>query len=346
MRAAVGQLCSTANRERNAAMCASIIRRAAAAGCQLVLLPEASDFIAGPDQVRELAEPVESNKFLRRVRDQAKESGVWVGVCIHEATDGEKCFNSSLVSLTVFCVSYSALETSTDPGAPVGSPIRRRKLTPSPRHRVQLINPAGEIVQNYHKLHLLDVNYGNEGSILESKTTLRGEALLEPHDTPVGKLGMLTCYDLRFPEGALSLRRKGAEIIAYPSAFTMQTGPPHWGESRSGSTLCSGADSWLPTPAEVLLRARAIETQSYVLAAAQIGKHSETRETYGHAMIVDPWGSVVAQASTRPPSFPPDESDVDCGDFVSAELDLGWVQQLRKEMPLWEQRRTDVYPEV
>ncbi|BGP57166.1 hypothetical protein JCM8202_005396 [Rhodotorula sphaerocarpa] len=284
MRAAVGQLCSTANRERNAAMCASIIRRAAAAGCQLVLLPEASDFIAGPDQVRELAEPVESNKFLRRVRDQAKESGVWVGVCIHEATDGEKCFNSSL-----------------------------------------LINPAGEIVQNYHKLHLLDVNYGNEGPILESKTTLRGEALLEPHDTPVGKLGMLTCYDLRFPEGALSLRRKGAEIIAYPSAFTMQTGPPHW---------------------EVLLRARAIETQSYVLAAAQIGKHSETRETYGHAMIVDPWGSVVAQASTRPPSFPPDESDVDCGDFVSAELDLGWVQQLRKEMPLWEQRRTDVYPEV
>ncbi|KAG0661860.1 Carbon-nitrogen hydrolase [Rhodotorula mucilaginosa] len=284
MRAAVGQLCSTDNVKRNAEMCASIIRRAAAADCQLVLLPEAADFIADASKVKELSQPIDSSDFVKRVREQAKESKIWVGVCVHEATDSEKSYNSSL-----------------------------------------LITPEGEIVQNYHKLHLLDVNYGNDGPIRESKTTLKGEKLLEPYQTPVGKLGMLTCYDLRFPEGALSLRRKGAEIIAYPSAFTMQTGPPHW---------------------EVLLRARAIETQSYVLAAAQIGKHSPERETYGHAMIVDPWGSVIAQASTRPPDYPPNEEDIDAGTFVSAELDLDWLHQLRKEMPLWEQRRTDVYPEV
>jgi predicted amidohydrolase len=98
MRAAVGQLCSTDNVKRNAEMCASIIRRAAAADCQLVLLPEAADFIADASKVKELSQPIDSSDFVKRVREQAKESKIWVGVCVHEATDSEKSYNSSLVS--------------------------------------------------------------------------------------------------------------------------------------------------------------------------------------------------------------------------------------------------------
>lgn len=103
MRAAVGQLCSTDNVDRNAKMCASIIRRAAAAGCQLVLLPEAADFIADASRVSQLSQPVDSSDFVQRVKEQAKESGVWVGVCVHEGTDSEKCYNSSLVRVSSVC---------------------------------------------------------------------------------------------------------------------------------------------------------------------------------------------------------------------------------------------------
>lgn len=116
----------------------------------------------------------------------------------------------------------------------------------------------------------------------------------------------------------------------------------------------------------MLLRARAIETQCYVLAPAQvrlsvtlprhlrspssslqIGQHSETRTSYGHALIVDPWGQVIAQAPDRPPTYPPDEQDEDAGTFVTAEIELPWLEQLREEMPLWEQRKSwsdGVYP--
>ena len=161
------------------------------------------------------------------------------------------------------------------------------------------------------------------GSVKESDSTVPGDRLQEPVATPVGQLGMLTCYDLRFAEVALRLRRQGAELISYPSAFTVATGAAHW---------------------EVLLRARAIETQSYVLAAAQSGQHypaevdSSTgkilpaRVSYGNAMIVDPWGKVV----TQPPNL-------DRPSFALANIDLDYLKKLRQEMPLWEQRRTDIY---
>lgn len=107
--------------------------------------------------------------------------------------------------------------------------LETNRLTPIAR--VQLIGDNGDIVQTYRKLHLLDVaqSGANGGIMQESKTTIAGKELPDPVSTPVGKVGMLTCYDLRFPEAALSLRRRGADIIAYPSAFTMKTGPPHWG---------------------------------------------------------------------------------------------------------------------
>ncbi|ORY74996.1 putative NIT2-nitrilase [Leucosporidium creatinivorum] len=188
-----------------------------------------------------------------------------------------------------------------------------------------LISPEGNIVQAYRKLHLFDVNIKGGAVILESSTTVPGKELLPPAKTPLGKIGLLTCYDLRFPEVSLSLRRQGAQILTYPSAFTLRTGAAHW---------------------ETLLRARAIETQTYVLAPAQIGSHSPTRQSYGHALIVDPWGTVLAQGTDRQPVAVKEGEDgpVDEGTFVTAEVDLSWLESTREGMPLWEQRRGDVYP--
>lgn len=118
---------------------------------------------------------------------------------------------------------------------------------------------------------------------------------------------------LRFPEISLALRRQNAEVITYPSAFTVPTGRAHW---------------------ESLLRARAIETQSYVIAAAQGGPHNEKRRSYGHSMIVNPWGEVVAELGDKY-SEP---------QIVTAEIDLDLVAKIRREMPLL--RRTDIYPMV
>lgn len=118
---------------------------------------------------------------------------------------------------------------------------------------------------------------------------------------------------LRFPEISLALRRQNAEVITYPSAFTVPTGRAHW---------------------ESLLRARAIETQSYVIAAAQGGPHNEKRRSYGHSMIVNPWGEVVAELGDEYPE----------PQIVTADIDLDLVSKIRREMPLL--RRTDIYPEV
>ncbi|GAA5828135.1 hypothetical protein JCM11251_002606 [Rhodosporidiobolus azoricus] len=186
-----------------------------------------------------------------------------------------------------------------------------------------LISPEGQIAQAYRKLHLYDVNSEGSPITLESKTTISGKELSDPVETPIGKIGLLTCYDLRFPEVALMLRRRGAQVISYPSAFTARTGPPHW---------------------EVLLRARAIENQCYVLAPAQVGQHAPGRQSWGHAMIVSPWGDVVAQAPDIQPAFPPDPEDDSSGRFVLADIELDWLEQVRKDMPLWEQRRDDIYP--
>lgn len=125
---------------------------------------------------------------------------------------------------------------------------------------------------------------------------------------------MLICFDLRFPEPAISLHRLGATIITYPSAFTVPTGKAHW---------------------ETLLRARAIETQSYIVASAQVGRHNEKRVSYGHSLVVDPWGEVKAELGGEWSGEP---------EFAAFEIDDEILTRVRREMPLL--RRTDVYPEV
>jgi predicted amidohydrolase len=149
----------------------------------------------------------------------------------------------------------------------------------------------------------------------------RGTELLDPFDTPVGKVGSLVCFDMRFPEPALALRARGAQVLTYPSAFTTPTGRAgHW---------------------HTLLRARAIETQSYVVAAAQVGPHDEEgkRRSYGHGMIVDPWGKVVAELGGDEGEKWEDEEEI-----AVAEIDIAYLEKIRREVPLV--RRTDVYPEI
>jgi predicted amidohydrolase len=137
-----------------------------------------------------------------------------------------------------------------------------------------LIDEYGEQAARYDKLHLFDVDVADaRGRYRESDDYAHGNSVVVV-DTPVGRLGLSICYDLRFPELYTALREAGAELITAPSAFTAVTGAAHW---------------------EVLIRARAIETQCYLLAAAQGGVHPGPRETHGHAAIVDPWGRVLAQ---------------------------------------------------
>lgn len=145
-------------------------------------------------------------------------------------------------------------------------------------NRSLLIDPAGEIVARYDKVHLFDVELPNGESYRESNTYRPGESAVLA-ELPWGRIGLTVCYDLRFPSLYRALGEAGAQFLAIPSAFTKQTGEAHW---------------------HVLMRARAIETGSYVLAAAQGGRHENGRETYGHSILVDPWGRVVAEGGTEP----------------------------------------------
>jgi len=176
-----------------------------------------------------------------------------------------------------------------------------------------VIDSHGDIVSNYHKIHLFDVDIKDGPRILESESTIPGNRLLDPIETPAGKVGLLTCYDIRFGEASQVLRTRGADIIAYPSSFTVRTGAAHW---------------------EPLLRSRAIETQTYVIGAAAVGQHLENRASWGHAMIVDPWGTVLAQCNDIKP---------DQGSFCLADVDVESMYKIRREMPVDQQRRPDVY---
>jgi predicted amidohydrolase len=184
------------------------------------------------------------------------------------------------------------------------------------------IDATGAITQRYQKLHLFDVDIKNGPQLKESNGVERGSAIIDPFPTPLGKLGMQICFDMRFPEPAQALRSRETHIIAYPSAFTTPTGKAgHW---------------------EVLLRARAIESQSYVIAAAQVGIHDDEgkRRSYGHSVIIDPWGKIVAELGGDDGG----EGWEGEGEIAVAEIDEEYAEKIRREVPLL--RRTDVYPEI
>ena len=145
-------------------------------------------------------------------------------------------------------------------------------------NRSFLIHPKGDILARYDKIHMFDVDLAGGESYRESRNYRPGE-LAVLADLPWGRLGLTVCYDLRFPALYRALAEAGATMLAIPSAFTKQTGEAHW---------------------HVLMRARAIENGSFVFAAAQGGKHENGRDTYGHSLIVDPWGRIIAEGGTEP----------------------------------------------
>lgn len=165
-------------------------------------------------------------------------------------------------------------------------------------NRSFLLDPTGGIVATYDKLHMFDVTLPSGETYRESSTFLPGSrSVVAP--TPWGKLGMTVCYDLRFPALYRALAEAGAEMLSVPSAFTRTTGQAHW---------------------HILLRARAIETGCFVIAPAQTGDHAEGRKTYGHSLIVDPWGVVLADGG-------------DAVGFVTADIDLARVAEVRAMVP-------------
>ena len=176
---------------------------------------------------------------------------------------------------------------------------------PRVRSASLVISASGECVARYDKIHLFDAEVGDvQGRYRESERFAPGSDIVVV-DTPVGRLGLTICFDVRFPELFRALRDKGAELICVPAAFTYTTGQAHW---------------------EVLLRARAIETQCYVLAANQCGWHDERRQTWGHSMIIDPWGEILAALQEQPGIA---LADTDSDSLVSVRERIPLKRQLR-----------------
>jgi predicted amidohydrolase len=184
-------------------------------------------------------------------------------------------------------------------GFPEQSPEAER-----PFNTCLVYSASGELVASYRKIHLFDVELPDGTALCESRDTRPGDS---PVVTEVAgfSVGLSICYDLRFPELYRALVSRGAEVLVVPAAFTLLTGKDHW---------------------HPLLRARAIESQCYVIAAAQWGKHPKGRTTFGHALIIDPWGTVVAECSDRV-------------GYVTAELDAEYLNEVRSRLPSLKHRR-------
>ncbi|KAI9473442.1 MAG: carbon-nitrogen hydrolase [Benjaminiella poitrasii] len=272
--AAVGQFCATSAIHLNKIACRDLIQQAARLGAKMIFLPEASDFISHTRQ--EAFQLTTSIDKSEFVLD------------LKDAAQKENIW-----------ISVGVHES-----APTNKIYNSHII----------IDNKGNLVNVYRKIHLFNVDIENGPRLMESDTTIQGQEIGTPLRTPIGKLGQQTCYDMRFPEASIALRNRGAEVLAFPSAFTIKTGMAHW---------------------ETLLKARAIETQSYVIAAAQTGQHNEKRASYGHAIIVDPWGTVLAQCPEH-----------DQPSIAIAKIDLEYMKKIRTEMPVMSHRRTDLYHSI
>lgn len=178
-------------------------------------------------------------------------------------------------------------------------------------NRSFVIAPNGAVVGRYDKIHMFDVDLSGGESYRESATYRAGDTAVLA-DLPWTKLGLTICYDVRFPVLHRTLAKAGASVIAVPAAFTKKTGEAHW---------------------HVLLRARAIETGSYIVAAAQAGRHEDGRDTYGHSMIIDPWGKILAEAGDAPGT-------------IIADIDPAFSLSARQAIPALLNQRDFALPEI
>lgn len=240
MKVGLVQLCSGSDPEENLPVTEAFIREAVSAGAELVITPEVTNCVSA------------SRAYQLEV---LRVEGEDLTLARLQVVAGELGIWLLVGSL--------ALKTS-------GSRFANRSI---------LIGPDGGVKARYDKIHMFDVDLGAGESYRESSGFRPGDRAVLA-ETPLGRIGMTICYDLRFSHLYRSLAIAGAQMISVPSAFTQQTGAAHW---------------------HVLLRARAIETGCFVLAPAQTGTHAgSNRQTYGHSLVVNPWGEVIADAGTEP----------------------------------------------
>ena len=250
----------------NAERLVAAVRGAADGDAAMLFTPEMSGMLdRDRDRALSKARAQEEDEVLAAVRAAAKEAGIW----IHLGSLALKGEGGKLVN------------------------------------RGFVIDDRGEIRARYDKIHLFDVDLPTGESWRESAMYQAGREAVVVPDTPVGKLGLTICYDLRFPALFERLSEAGAEVIALPAAFTVPTGRAHW---------------------QVLLRARAIEAELFVVAAAQAGRHEDGRETYGHSLVVDPWGEVLMEMGGEP-------------GLAFAEIDLSRIADVRARIPVHQHRR-------
>ncbi len=257
LRAACIQLTATPDREAGIANACARIREAAAAGAELILLPENATMLAGGRTMRELAPSSGCHPARQAFAAAARDNGIWLLAGSLAEQEGDRLVNRSL-----------------------------------------LFDETGAVAAVYDKIHMFDAAPGDGEAYRESASYRPGGAAVLA-STPWGGLGMTVCYDLRFPALYRALAQAGAVMIAVPSAFTVPTGRAHW---------------------HILLRARAIETGCFIFAPAQSGTHYGTRRTYGHSLIVGPWGAVLADAGDAP-------------GIVMADIDLGQIARIRRMVP-------------
>ena len=250
----------------NAAALVEAVHEAAAGGAAMLFTPEMSGML---DRDRERAvgkaRIEKDDKVLAAVRTAAAETGIWV----HLGSLALKGQGGKLVN------------------------------------RGFVIDDRGEIRARYDKIHLFDVDLPTGESWRESAIYDAGRNAIIVPETPVGKLGLTICYDLRFPELFQRLSDAGADLISVPAAFTVPTGKAHW---------------------QVLLRARAIEAELFVVAAAQAGRHEDGRETYGHSLVADPWGEVLLEMGEAP-------------GLAFVEIDSKRLADVRSRIPVHQHRR-------
>jgi predicted amidohydrolase len=269
-RASAAQVTATTDLAGNLATCQRLAQEAADAGSDLLVIPECFAYIgkqlADRIAVAETIDAARPGPILAAVFDLATRHKMWVvagGMPEIIAEDDGKDHAGKVWNT---CVAVS---------------------------------PDGELAATYRKIHLFDLDIPGKASYLESDSTGAGRQVVTV-ETPLARLGLSICYDLRFPElyRALAVEH-GAEVLLVPAAFTAHTGAAHW---------------------HVLLRARAIENQCYVIAAGQTGQHHPKRASYGHSLIIDPWGTILAELPTEV-------------GLCTADIDLAALDRFREEMP-------------
>ncbi len=261
------QMCSSNVVEENLLTSAKLIAEAAKNDAKLVVLPEMFAIMGLKTTDKvDVKEKFKEGAIQLFLSEQAKKNSIW----IIAGTIPIECSDANKVSAASI-----------------------------------VFDDNGNIVARYDKIHLFDVSVTETEVYKESDTTMPGNKIVVVQ-TPVGKIGLSVCYDIRFPELFRCLANSGAEIFSVPSAFTVKTGEAHW---------------------ELLTRSRAVENFSYVIGACQGGTHASGRSTYGNSLIVDPWGTVVAKKSGSTQGV------------IYADIDLAKLYEIRKSIPVFQHQK-------